>query len=667
MKLESISISGFRCFGPEKEVVELNKLTCFVGHNGSGKSAVLHALVKLFGLTQSDRAIKSSDFHVPDGQKLEDETERSLCIEVELVFPELQSNEALQLMAVPEAFKQMTIDEPGAAPYCRVRLDAKWSQGNTSEGDIETDLNWITTASSEIEDTDRVKVSASQRSRIHVHYIPAIRDPLTQIKYTAGTIMHRLIRAIEWSDPTKELYQTLTEQFKTAFQGETGVGLIQQNLSEQWERFCGNDIYKNVTISPLSSDFKKAVSMLDVFFSPSPEGSEHDVTRLSEGLRSLFYLSMIHSVFCIESQVVSHLTHTQGISDEHLNIPHLTVFAVEEPENHLAPHYLGRITKIFRDISERPEAQTVLTSHSASVLKRIYPEEIRHLRLDTNLHAISKNIVLPDKGDEAYKYVRNAVQAYPELYFAKHVVLCEGDSEEIVLPRLFDANGLSTDENFISIVPLGGRHVNHFWRLLTQLGIPHVTLLDYDRRRETGGWARIKYVCKQLLKNGVSREDLLLLEDGSILDDDKLEEMHTWEPNPKTEKEWIEDFKEYNVYFSYPIDFDLMVLKAFPNTYMKPQEGASGPNIPSDYSEDNYKALRSAYASVIKKDVGDITRDMSRIIRPELYFWYRYLFLGRSKPVSHMRMVTEVSVQELQDNCPQVLKDVVSKIQDRNE
>ncbi len=182
MKLASISISGFRCFGPEPTAIELNDLTCFVGHNGSGKSAVLHALVKLFGLTQSDRTIKSSDFHVPAGQKLEDETERSLCIEAKLVFPELLSNEALQLMAVPESFKQMTIEAPGAAPYCRVRLDAKWSQGNTSEGDVDTDLNWITTASSEIEDAHKVKVSATQRSRIHVHYIPAIRDPLTQIK-----------------------------------------------------------------------------------------------------------------------------------------------------------------------------------------------------------------------------------------------------------------------------------------------------------------------------------------------------------------------------------------------------------------------------------------------------------------------------------------------------
>ncbi len=36
--------------------------------------------------------------------------------------------------------------------------------------------------------------------KIHVHYVPAYRDPAQQLKQTAGTIMHRLINAVEWSE-----------------------------------------------------------------------------------------------------------------------------------------------------------------------------------------------------------------------------------------------------------------------------------------------------------------------------------------------------------------------------------------------------------------------------------------------------------------------------------
>jgi hypothetical protein len=45
-----------------------------------------------------------------------------------------------------------------------------------------------------------------------------------------------------------------------------------------------------------------------------------------------------------------------------------------------------------------------------------------------------KAIPLPsDETDEAFKYVREAVRGFPELYFARLVILAEGPSEEIVL------------------------------------------------------------------------------------------------------------------------------------------------------------------------------------------------------------------------------------------
>ena len=59
---------------------------------------------------------------------------------------------------------------------------------------------------------------------------------------------------------------------------------------------------------------------------------------------------------------------------------------------------------------------------------------------------------------------------------------------------------MADDDMSISVVPLGGRHVNHFWRLLHDLGIPQVTLLDLDLGRHQGGWGRVKYAIQQLLK-----------------------------------------------------------------------------------------------------------------------------------------------------------------------
>jgi hypothetical protein len=77
---------------------------------------------------------------------------------------------------------------------------------------------------------------------------------------------------------------------------------------------------------------------------------------------------------------------------------------------------------------------------------------------------------------------------------------------EVVLPRLAESIGLDIDRSFVAVVPLGGRHVNHLWRLLTDLEIPYATLLDLDWGRDGGGWGRIKTACTQLLEIGVTAD-----------------------------------------------------------------------------------------------------------------------------------------------------------------
>ncbi len=151
----------------------------------------------------------------------------------------------------------------------------------------------------------------------------------------------------------------------------------------------------------------------------------------------------------------------------------LTLFAVEEHENHLSLSPGKGVIQLLEVSHSRLSSRAVqyLLHHGRVELKgKILPcgeartnTEVRNLRLPTN------NV------DEAFKYVREAVRGHPELYFARLVILGEGPSEEIVLRKLFEASGTPLDAYFISVVPLGGRHVNHFWRLLNGLGIPYIT------------------------------------------------------------------------------------------------------------------------------------------------------------------------------------------------
>lgn len=107
---------------------------------------------------------------------------------------------------------------------------------------------------------------------------------------------------------------------------------------------------------------------------------------------------------------------------------------------------------------------------------------------------------MPKEDNDAAKYIQQAVRAWPELYFAKVVVLGEGASEEVILPAVAGAMGTPIDRSFVAMVPLGGRHVNHMWRLLNDLQIPFITLLDLDWGRHGGAGAGLKILFRNLLK-----------------------------------------------------------------------------------------------------------------------------------------------------------------------
>lgn len=317
----------------------------------------------------------------------------------------------------------------------------------------------------------------------------------------------------------------------------------------------------------------------------------------------------------------------------------------------------------------------MITSHSPSIIKRVEPTEIRHLRIE-NGTTVAKEIALPEKQDESYKYVKEAIKAYPELYFSSLVVLGEGDSEEILIPKFLSLYMDDLDAVGISVVPLGGRHVNHFWKLLKQLDIPFVTLLDLDKEREGGDWGRIKYVLKELISNGVDKDRLLLLDNGSILTDNQLEKLHICK-NYEVLDGWIEYLEGYNVYFSNPLDIDFLMIEEFLEYYLMTLEKNEGPLI--KIKDDDKKQKRIQELTTEEKETGAyqerIDSDVMRALKKnggdghtytdkqkELMIWYSYFFLTRGKPVTHLQALNYISDEDLQANIPEVFIKIAKNV-----
>ncbi|HEX5997301.1 MAG TPA: hypothetical protein VFY84_19345 [Jiangellales bacterium] len=86
-------LENFKCFGPGRTTIDVGpNPTPFIGTNGTGKTAACEALLRLFGITGQDRAVRAEDFHVPVDET-EAPTSRELTIEAVLAFPELDEDD----------------------------------------------------------------------------------------------------------------------------------------------------------------------------------------------------------------------------------------------------------------------------------------------------------------------------------------------------------------------------------------------------------------------------------------------------------------------------------------------------------------------------------------------------------------------------------------------
>jgi putative ATP-dependent endonuclease of the OLD family len=287
MKISSITLKNFRCFGEDPVTVDLTDMTTFIGTNGSGKTTILQALSKLFGVSSTERRLERGDFHVPAGRRADQIDKVSLFIEAKLIFPELQADGSFD-NAVPAYFQHMVVEEERGDPFCRIRLEGTWVRNNLSEGDIESKLYWVRTGAETIAEDDRLPLQPHERARIHVLYVPASRDPSKQLRNVSGTMLARLVEAVKWSGSPRSTIEEVSDRVKTVFDEEPGLELIHSKIQEHWASLYDSPVYAEPRLQFFAGRFEHVLKQVEMVFGPSEHQREQGIDGLSDGLRSLF-------------------------------------------------------------------------------------------------------------------------------------------------------------------------------------------------------------------------------------------------------------------------------------------------------------------------------------------------------------------------------------------
>ena len=679
MKLTKVIINNFRSFG-ESQIIELNNQTVLIGNNSSGKTTVLQALSKLFSDKQNDRIIKKSDFHLPKGSRPGENT-RNLFIETIFEFDELDGTPYSP--AIPSFFEHFTVSKDGAKPFLRIRLESSWEDDGTVEGSIDTQFYYISSDEDTIRDEDKHRAPRKDLDKIRVLYVPASRTPEKELGNASGSMLSRLVNSINWTeDEINEITDKIDELNNTFLSENGALTQINNEIQKSWGLYHEDNRFSQAELIINSSEMAAALRQIALKFSPTTTEEAFTVSDLGDGLRSIFYFSLVDSILDIELEITKDREENPENPRFKLIPPVLTILAIEEPENHIAPHHIGKLIKRFKQLGNNDNSQVILTSHSPAIVKRIDPEDLKYLRIENNdrvLQTIVSDIQLPPAIDESYKYIKGAIQAYPELYFAKLVVLGEGDSEELLLPKFFDLLGKEVDSSQISIVPLGGRHVNYFWKLLNALRIPHITLLDFDNERYGGGWGRIKYISQHLYELNTEFQEWF---NTQRLDFNEIGSRGCESIGAQRLINWFNKLEEFNVYFSSPLDIDFLMLQHYKDNYLNTLSPIEGPVVSYNDSDGSSKKVKlsdldcldrlqlegfnkrkeEAISATLKDKSG--SGDSFTEEEKKLMIWYQYFFLGRGKPTTHMQFLSSISDDELTRNLPPVFEKMVKRAEE---
>jgi putative ATP-dependent endonuclease of the OLD family len=157
------------------------------------------------------------------------------------------------------------------------------------------------------------------------------------------------------------------------------------------------------------------------------------------------------------------------------------VFLIEEPEIHLDPHKCRFFYETLRRVSENN--QVIYTTHSPYFVTVPFFDEVRIVYRDgAGRTAVREpNVKVDDRTRE--KLIKELDPERNELFFARHVILVEGDTEKLAFPVYARRKGIDLNREGVSIVEVGGKKsLPLFVRIVQELGLPLTVVFDQDSR-----------------------------------------------------------------------------------------------------------------------------------------------------------------------------------------
>ena len=453
MYLSTLKLWNFRKYGtglddaPGLEIHFQNGVNVLIGENDSGKTAIVDA-IRYILRTKSGETIyfDEKDFHMAGNI-------RSKSLRIECWFDGITDVEAAPFLE----WMGLNKDKDGTHYRLRLTLTATILDDGRIYPVVKAGMG-----------NDGTPMDGKARDLLRVVYLKPLRDALQDMTHGYKSRIAQILQAHsvfgdskrdnEGKHKLETLYNQLKKEIDEYFdQNKAQDGkVITKSINDILvKNFLMAGEQRKASLSLTGSELIDILRQLDLVLECN-----------KSGLGSL-------NLLCVAAELLLFLEEKRGLK--------LTL--VEELEAHLHPQYQLRILDYIR--SQEGFGQFILTTHSITLAANIPLENLIILK-ENKVFPMGKEYTECEEGD--YRFLHRFLDATKaNLFFARGVIMVEGDAENLLLPAVAKVIERPLHEYGVSIVNVGSTAYKRYARIFQrkdgqQMGIPVAIVTDLDVR-----------------------------------------------------------------------------------------------------------------------------------------------------------------------------------------